>query len=136
MRHVSAGDYVKAGSPLFEVTDLSRLWVMFEAYESDLPWLHINDPVTFTVASVPGETFSGKISFIDPVLNPQTRVASVRVAIENKVDELKPEMFADGTAQSSIAGKQRQILIPETAVLWTGKRSIVYIKIPGTRNRI
>ncbi len=133
MRHVSAGDYVKAGSPLFEVTDLSRLWVMFEAYESDLPWLHINDRVTFTVASVPGETFSGKISFIDPVLNPQTRVASVRVAIENKVDELKPGMFADGTAQSSIAGKQRQILIPETAVLWTGKRSIVYVKIPGTQ---
>ncbi len=132
MRHVAMGDYVKTGSPLFQVINLDQVWVMFEAYETDLPWLHMNDPVTFTVHSLPGEEYKGKISFIDPVLDPQTRIARVRVAISNPDARLKPEMFADGIVQSTLAGKGEQILIPKTALLWTGKRSVVYIKIPGT----
>ncbi|HYW96116.1 MAG TPA: efflux RND transporter periplasmic adaptor subunit, partial [Bacteroidales bacterium] len=132
MRHVAVGDYVKEGSALFRVVDLSRVWIMFEAYETDLPWLNVNDPVTFTVHSMPGKEFKGKISFIDPVLNPQTRIANVRVAVNNPNDELKPEMFADGMVHSSIAGKGEQLLIPKTALLWTGKRSVVYVKIPNT----
>ena len=132
MRHVAEGDYVKVGSPLFRVVDLSHVWVMFEAYETDLPWLNINDPVTFSVPSQPGKEFRGKISFIDPVLDPMTRIANVRVAVSNPDDKLKPEMFADGIVHASISGEGKQILIPKTALLWTGKRSVVYVKIPGT----
>ena len=131
MRHVAVGDYVKEGSVLFKVIDLSHVWIMFEAYESDLPWLRLNDPVTFTVNSLPGKEFRGRISFIDPVMDPKTRIANVRVALGNPKEELKPEMFASGTVHSSIAATGKQLLIPKSALLWTGKRSIVYVKIPG-----
>ena len=130
-RHVSTGDYVNEGSPLFKVIDLSKLWVMFEAYESDLPWIKKGDPVTFSIRSLPGKTFKGKVSFIDPLIDPITRVAQVRVEVDNRQDLLKPEMFADGKVISSIAGNKKHLLIPRTAVLWTGKRSVVYVKSPG-----
>ena len=130
-RDVSVGDYIKEGSPLFEVTDLSKVWVMFQAYESDLPWIRLNDKVNFTIKSLPGENFSGKISFIDPTIDPKTRVANVRVEVTNSGDKIKPEMFANGIVTSSIAGNAKDLMIPKTAVLWTGKRSVVYVKVPN-----
>ncbi|HKJ41881.1 MAG TPA: efflux RND transporter periplasmic adaptor subunit, partial [Sunxiuqinia sp.] len=94
MRHVSLGDYVKEGNALFQVINLRNVWVMFEAYESDLPWLNEGDKVEFTVQSLPGESFAGKVTYIDPFLNSRTRIANVRVEVGNPDLELKPEMFA------------------------------------------
>ena len=130
-RHVTAGDYVKEGSPLFQVTDLSHVWVMFDAYESDLPWIRKGDRVKLSVKSVPGKTFSGQVTFIDPVINPETRVARVRVELDNRDLQLKPDMFVNGVITSRIAENKKELLIPKTAVLWTGKRAIVYVKVPG-----
>jgi len=62
MRHVAIGDYIKEGDALFKVIDLTKVWVMFDAYESDLPWINIGDQVDFTVQSIPGKTYSEKIS--------------------------------------------------------------------------
>jgi Cu(I)/Ag(I) efflux system membrane fusion protein len=129
-RNVALGDYVKEGNALFQVIDLTRVWVMFEAYESDLPWIKVGDQVNFTVQSVPGKNFSGTISFIDPTINPQTRIAQVRVVTLNTGELLKPDMFANGIVNSTIAGNKKDLLIPKTAVLWTGKRSVVYVKDP------
>ncbi len=129
-RDVAVGDYVKEGNPLFQVIDLSKVWVMFEAYESDLPWIKMGDPVNFTVKSIPGENFRGKISFIDPVIDPKTRIANVRVEVQNKKDLLKPGLFANGIVTSSISGNKKDLMIPKTAVLWTGKRAVVYVKVP------
>ncbi|HYW95523.1 MAG TPA: efflux RND transporter periplasmic adaptor subunit, partial [Bacteroidales bacterium] len=129
-RQVSMGDYVKTGSPLFEVIDLSDMWVMFEAYESDLPWITMHDRVNFTVQSLPGETFQGKVTYIDPFIDPQTRVANVRVEVSNSQGKLKPEMFANGVITSRLAGEGKDLMVPKTAVLWTGKRSVVYVKVP------
>ncbi len=129
-RDVSVGDYIKEGSPLFEVIDLSKVWVMFQAYESDLPWIRLNDKVNFTIKSLPGENFSGRVNFIDPSIDPKTRVANVRVEVSNSGDKIKPEMFANGIVTSAIAGNTKDIMIPKTAVLWTGKRSVVYVKVP------
>jgi Cu(I)/Ag(I) efflux system membrane fusion protein len=129
-RQVSVGDYIKTGSPLFEVIDLSHMWVMFEAYESDLPWISMNDRVNFTVQSLPGETFQGKVTYIDPFIDPQTRVASIRVEVSNSQGRLKPEMFANGVITSRLAGQGKDLMVPKTAVLWTGKRSVVYVKVP------
>ncbi len=129
-RNVSLGDYVKEGSTLFQVIDLKKVWVMFEAYESDLPWIKMNDRVSFTIQSLPGQTFSGRISFIDPTIDPMTRIARVRVEIENPGQILKPEMFANGVVNSSMGGNGKDLMIPKTAVLWTGKRSVVYVKDP------
>ncbi len=130
MRNVSLGDYVKEGNALFQVINLKKVWVMFEAYESDLPWLRPGDKVNFTIQSLPGKNFIGRISFIDPLIDPKTRIAQVRVEVENPGLILKPEMFANGLVTSTIAGNTKDILIPRTAVLWTGKRAVVYVKVP------
>lgn len=130
-RNVSVGDYVKEGSVLYEVADLSKVWVMFEAYEQDLPWINTGDSLDFTLQSVPGETFSSKVSYIDPFIDPSSRIARVRIEVNNPGLKLKPEMFARGVLESQIADRTGYLLIPRTAILWTGKRAIVYVKVPG-----
>jgi membrane fusion protein, copper/silver efflux system len=130
-RYVSTGDYVSQGSVLFEIADLSKVWVLFDAYESDLPFLEKGTKVSFTLQSVPGKEYSGEISFIDPVIDPVTRVAGVRVEMNNKSAELKPEMFVTGIVNSGLAGSGNELIVPASAVLWTGKRSLVYVKEPG-----
>lgn len=131
MRHVAMGDYIEEGTALFQVINLDKVWAMFEAYESDLPWLQQGDPVEFTVQSLPGKSFKGKVAYIDPFLNPETRTANVRVEVDNSNRQLKPEMFVNGIVKSDISGNQKDLLIPRTSVLWTGKRSVVYVKVPG-----
>ncbi|MEN8230971.1 MAG: efflux RND transporter periplasmic adaptor subunit, partial [Bacteroidota bacterium] len=130
MRHVALGDYLKEGSPLFQVTDLSRVWVMFDAYESDLPWISNGDHVELRVQSLPGSSFKGRVSYIDPFINPSTRVAKVRIELPNKALKLKPEMFANGVLHSNIAESSDQLLIPKSSILWTGKRAVVYVRVP------
>ena len=130
-RNVTPGDYVKEGNSLFEVIDLTKVWVMFEAYENDLQWIKVGDKVDFTTQSLPGKNFSGHVGFIDPVIDPKTRIARVRVEVPNPGLVLKPEMFVNGLAVSSVAGNHKDLMIPKTAVLWTGKRAVVYVKVPG-----
>jgi membrane fusion protein, copper/silver efflux system len=130
MRHVALGDYVKEGSALFQVTDLSMIWVMFDAYESDLPWIKTGDHVKMTLQSLPGNSYEGRVTFIDPFINSTTRVAKVRIELPNKGLKLKPEMFAKGLLHSKIAGSSEYLLIPKSSILWTGKRAVVYISMP------
>ncbi len=129
---VDLGDYVERGMPIYEISDLSRVWVLFDLYEGALSWVRVGSKVKYTINSLPGETFEGTISFIDPLLNPQTRVATARVEVDNRDGRLKPEMFASGVVQNNLAGSETQeLVIPKSAVLWTGKRSIVYVKTHG-----
>jgi Cu(I)/Ag(I) efflux system membrane fusion protein len=130
-RRINMGDYVSAGSVLYEVSDLSRVWVLFDAYESDLPFLKKGDQIDFSIQALPGTTYSGAIMFIDPVIDPTNRVAKVRVEINNPGGKLKPEMFATGIVKSNLKEFRDKLVIPRSAVLWTGKRSIVYVKQPG-----
>lgn len=130
-KKVNTGDYVSQGTVLFNIADLSDLWVLFDAYESDLPFLNPGDDISFTVQAMPGETYSGKISFIDPVVDPATRVSRVRVEISNRNGKLKPEMFATGIVRANLAMFRDKLVIPRSAVLWTGKRSVVYVKQAG-----
>lgn len=134
MRHVAVGDYIKEGTALFKVVDLTKVWVMFDAYESDLPWIRLGDKVDFTIHALPGKNFTAKVSYIDPFINGQTRVAKVRVEVPNPKLTLKPEMFTTGLLRSKIAESSKEILIPKSSVLWTGKRAIVYIKVPNREN--
>lgn len=130
-KKVNRGDYVQQGSALYEIADLSHVWALFDAYESDLPWIRQGDKVTFTLQSLPGKEFNGVISFIDPILNTQTRVAQLRVDVGNTGNILKPGMFATGHLKNRLASKGNSLIIPQSAVLWTGTRSIVYIKVQG-----
>lgn len=128
-KKVDLGDYVNRGTPIYEIADLSSLWVLFDVYESDMPWVKVGDKVTYTIQSIPGETFEGTISFIDPLINPQTRVATARIEVKNKGNNLKPEMFASGIIKNNLTTKStKDIVIPKSAVMWTGERSVVYVK--------
>ncbi len=125
---VIPGDYVSQGQAIYQVANLSSVWVLFDIYESDMPWIKKGDQVNFSVQSLPGESYKGIISYIDPVIDPTTRVASARVAIANSQLKLKPEMFASGTVDARITKKSNTVVVPKTAVMWTGKRSVVYVK--------
>ncbi|MCX2743910.1 efflux RND transporter periplasmic adaptor subunit [Mangrovivirga sp. M17] len=125
---VNIGDHVKQGEALYELADLSTVWVMFDLYESDLPWVDEGDSITFTIRSIPGKTYKSIIDYIDPVIDPQTRVASARVTVKNPDNRLKPEMFATGIVDAQVENIDESIMIPESAVLWTGTRSVVYVR--------
>ena len=127
-KNVSAGDYVKQGQPLLKVANLSRVWVMFQAYEADLPFLRKGAEVVFTSEAMPGKTFRGRVSFIDPVLDSETRTAGVRVEMGNAGGVFKPEMNVTGVVASHLSQYQSDIVVPKSAVLWTGTRSVVYVK--------
>lgn len=128
-KQVEQGDYVKQGQPLLQIANLSRVWAIFQAYETDLPFIHRGQQVQFTAEALPGETFTGRVTFIDPVLNGQTRTAGVRVELTNGGNRFKPEMLLVGTVAASMKKYADEgVIIPKSAVLWTGKRSVVYVK--------
>ncbi|TRX49664.1 efflux RND transporter periplasmic adaptor subunit [Fulvivirga sp. M361] len=127
-KKVNLGDYIKRGQSIYEIANLSKVWVLFDLYESDMTWVKKGDQITFSVASLPGEEFEGKIDFIDPVINPKTRVAKARLEVANRDFKLKPEMFVSGTLKAQLPAQSDAVIIPKTAVMWTGKRSVVYVK--------
>lgn len=127
LKKVNNGDHLKQGDVLYEIADLSKVWVLFDVYESDMTWIKKGQEVAYTVASVPGKTFRGKVQYIDPIIDSKTRVSKARVEVKNSDLVLKPEMFASGTLQGSVS-KKNKISVPKTAVMWTGKRSVVYVQ--------
>jgi Cu(I)/Ag(I) efflux system membrane fusion protein len=131
-RRVNTGDYVSQGTVLFDIADLSKVWIMFDAYESDLQFLSKGEKISFTLQALPGIDYTGSVVFIDPVIDPVTRVAKVRVETGNPSGKLKPEMFATGIVFSTLEEYRDNFVIPRSAVLWTGKRSVVYVKQPGS----
>ncbi len=131
-KNINQGDYISTGTVLFDIADLSRVWAVFDAYESDLPFLKVGDKLDYTLQSLPGKTFSGKISFINPILDPATRTAKIRVETSNPRIELMPGMYANALVNAPLKQYNNEIVIPKSAVLWTGKRSIVYVKQSGT----
>ena len=135
-RRVNTGDHVSQGTVLFDIADLSKVWIMFDAYESDLEFLHKGEKLSFTLQALPGVDFTGHIIFIDPVIDPLTRVAKVRVETGNQSGKLKPEMFATGNVSSTLPEYRNNVVIPKSAVLWTGKRSVVYVKQPGSEEPV
>lgn len=109
--HKSAqqGMYVKTGSKIYTIADLSQVWVNLDAYESDLMWLRYGQRVEFTAEAYPGEIFDGRISFIHPVLDEATRTVKVRVNVPNADGRLKPGMFVRAVAEASVAAEGRVV---------------------------
>lgn len=131
-KNVNQGDYITPGSVLYTISNMTKLWAIFEAYEGDLPFLKEGDLLEYTLQSVPGKVYKGKISFINPIIDATSRTAKIRVETDNKDQVLKPEMYATATIKAPIQEHNTQLIIPKSAVLWTGKRSVVYIKQPHT----
>lgn len=128
------GVYVGEGSLIYTIADLSSVWVQLDAYERDLFWLERGQGVTFSAEALPGERFEGKVAFIDPVLNEETRTVAVRLNVKNRKSLLKPGMFVRAELQSRIRSGtdvRPPLLVPVSAVLRTGKRAVVYVRKPG-----
>lgn len=124
--NVQQGDQVKADQNLMNTADLSSLWAEVDVYESDLHQLQVGDELNITIPNQ--ETITGKVVFISPVLDANTRSAKARVVIQNTKRNLKPGVFitAELKNPSTTSSANTPLMIPKSAVLWTGKRSVVY----------
>ncbi len=131
-KNVNEGMYVKTGSLIYTIADLDRVWVILEAYESDLQAVSLGQQVLFTVESYPGTPFHGEVAYIDPLVNNKTRTVRVRLNVDNTDAKLKPGMFVRATASTMGAAdpENAPLLIPASAPLVTGKRALVYVQLP------
>ncbi len=102
-KHAVEGMYVKTGTKIYTIADLSQVWVKLDAYESDLAWIRYGQEVEFRTEAYPGDVFKGKITFIDPVLDAKTRTVKVRVNVPNLNGRLKPEMFVRALVRADMA---------------------------------
>lgn len=126
---VQQGQYVNTGDPLFNIADLSTVWVEIEVYENEFPNIHIGQSVEVRSQSFPGKPFTGRISFIYPFLDPKTRTVKARVEMPNPGMKLKPDMFVNAIIKVPLGSA---IVVPVTAVIDTGKRQVVWVETsPG-----
>jgi len=130
-KDVVEGMYVKTGTRIYAIADLSVVWVVLEAYESDLPWIKLGQQVDFQTEAYPGEVFQGKVVYIDPVVSEKTRTVRGRVNVPNRGGKLKPGMFVSAVNWAETKGKEKPLVIPASAPLITGKRAVVYVEVPG-----
>ncbi|TKD65175.1 efflux RND transporter periplasmic adaptor subunit [Flavobacterium sp. ASW18X] len=125
---VAEGDYVKQGQPIAKVSNLKSVWAEFDAYENQISEFKKGQKIKVTTNAYPNEEFDATVSFIDPVLNTQTRTVTVRANLQNSDGLLKPGMFVTGKVEGTKAKTESNLTIPASAVMWTGERSLVYIK--------
>ena len=125
-KDVVQGHKLSAGDMPYEITDLSEIWVLADVYEPDLARTRVGMPATFVAQAYPNRTFSGRVAFIDPVLDPKTRTAKVRLAFANPKDELKPEMFGDVVLR---AKAHEGLRIPGDAVIDSGTKKVVFVSL-------
>ncbi len=122
---VQQGQYVNVGEVLFNVADLSTVWVEIEIYENEFPNIHIGQQVEIRSQSFPGKPFTGRIAFIYPFLDPKTRTVKARVEMPNPGMKLKPDMFVNAIIMVPLGSA---IVVPVTAVMDTGKRQVVWVE--------
>ena len=125
---VEEGAFVSRGGVIAEIADLSRIWVRLEGYEDQLYAFQKGQKVVVSVASFPSREFDATVTFIDPVLNSQSRVTEIRAELSNSEGRLKPGMFVKGEVKVASTQTKTNLTVPSTAVLWTGERSVVYVQ--------
>jgi len=135
-KNAAKGIYVKTGSRIYTIADLSKVWIILDAYESDLSRIREGQFIRFETEAYPGKTFSSQITFIDPVINPRTRTARIRADIDNEERLLKPDMFVRAVVESRMPLTDEEpdyLVVPASAPLITGKRAVVYMKVKGSQ---
>jgi Cu(I)/Ag(I) efflux system membrane fusion protein len=129
-KSVVEGQYVTEGTELYLLADLSSVWLVASVYEFELGRVRPGQEVVATVSAYPGREFRGKVVFIEPVLDPETRTARIRAVLPNPIAELKPGMFADARLSVRLADG---LSIPRSAAIDTGARQVVYVETsPGS----
>ncbi|VAX29350.1 Probable Co/Zn/Cd efflux system membrane fusion protein [hydrothermal vent metagenome] len=124
------GMYVKPGMALYKIADLSQVWVLVDIYEHELPWIKTGQMAELTLTSLPGEFFKGKITYIYPYLNEESRTATIRIELDNKKGQFKPGMYANVALSIEAA---EGLLVPESAVLDSGLRQVAFVRQAGGR---
>jgi len=119
------GMHVQPGMSLYMIADLSNIWVLADIYEYEIPWIKVGQYAEMNLSYFPGKKFVGKVTFIDPFLNPATRTLKVRMEFPNPKWKLKPDMYANVTIKSTIA--KRGLTVPENAVIHSGEKTLVVI---------
>ena len=122
---VLAGQRIMPGDVAYKIADLSRVWIEGEVFERDLPAVHLGARVTAEFTALPGVTRDGRVTYVYPTINPQTRTARIRVELSNPGSVLKPGMYA--TIRFS-AQRDSVLSVPRSAVLATGERTFVFVK--------
>jgi Cu(I)/Ag(I) efflux system membrane fusion protein len=125
---VAQGDYIKQGQSLLKIANLSTVWANFDVYENQINLFKKGQDITITTNTSANKEFKGNVDFIDPVLDTRTRTIKLRVVLNNKSDVFKPGQFVEGKIKGITSNKGQVLAIPSTAVLWTGERSVVYVK--------
>jgi len=120
------GQRFSAGQPLYQIADLSRLWMLADVYEQDVALIKPGQSVSVKVNSYPGETFTGKVDFIYPTFNPETRTLKVRVELTNPGLRLKPAMFGEVEFSAPI-GSEPMLVVPRSALIDSGVRQVVLV---------
>jgi RND family efflux transporter MFP subunit len=126
---VVRGAAVKSGDAVLRIVDLSSLWLDAQVYAQDLSFVRLGQRVTATVEGVPGKTFEGEVIFVHPQIDPQTRTATVRVALPNMELALRPGMYATAHVQAPVSADA--LIVPREAVIDTGKRQIAFVATAG-----
>lgn len=124
-KDVQEGQYVDEGMVLYELANLSTVWIYLDVYEVDLPLVKIGQTVKVTTEAEPYEAYTGKIIFIDPVVNSETRTVRIRTEFINRDNKLKPDMYVKAKI---LIPAQKGIVVPTSAILFTGKRNIVWVE--------
>ena len=124
VKNVVQGSRLTAGETPLEITDLSEVWVLADAHESDLPRVRLGTPVTLTLEAMPNRTFTGTVLFIEPVLDPKTRTVKVRLAFANPRGDLRPEMFGEVVFH---ARPHQGLRVPIDSIIDSGDRKIVFV---------
>jgi Cu(I)/Ag(I) efflux system membrane fusion protein len=125
---VEKGDYVKQGQPLLKISNLLTVWASFDVYENQIDLFTKGQEISITTNAYVNKEFKAKVDFIDPVLDTRTRTVKLRVVLNNKDDIFKPGMFVKGKINGITSSKEQVLTIPASAILWTGERSVAYLK--------
>ncbi len=125
VRNVTQGEMIEAGTNLLDIADLSRVWVLADIYEYELPFIHLGQSATMTLSYLPNRTFEGQVTLIYPTVSEATRTVKVRLEFPNNPDfTLRPEMYAQVELRSELGEK---LVVPESAVISTGTRDIAFV---------
>ena len=130
-KNAFAGTAVPSGTLLYRIADLSRVWVHVFVYENQIHCVHEGQGATLRLPELPGREFKGRVTFVYPYLDPKSRTAQVRLEFDNPDLALMPDMFGNVQLEPHVMGEG--LSVPRSAIMVTGKRSLVYVAHPGNR---
>lgn len=123
-KHIVQGQHVDSGERLFRIADLSDVWAMIDVYENQIPFVHLGQRVSIEIQSLPGQVINGRIDYIYPYLDNDTRTVKARVVVPNPGYRIKPDMYGYAVIHDNIG---KRLSVPSDAVMNTGTRQVVFV---------